>query len=90
MQRPTMWFAGLIFCSIALIPSFVWAGDGIPEAAWKRPIGAPLSDAGTKKPTLEQSHIDDGYWQGSPVGGFGAGTFSRDYRGNFSRWHMKA
>ena len=25
-----------------------------------------------------------------PVGGFGAGTFSRTYAGNFSRWHLKA
>lgn len=67
-----------------------WAGDAIPQAAWKRPIGEPLANAGTKKPTLEASHIDDGYWQGAPVGGFGSGTFSRDYRGNFSRWHLKA
>jgi hypothetical protein len=28
--------------------------------------------------------IDDGYWQGAPVGGMGAGTFSRSYRGDFS------
>jgi non-lysosomal glucosylceramidase len=34
--------------------------------------------------------IDDGYWQGAPVGGFGAGTFSRTYRGDFARWHIKA
>ncbi|WP_263367811.1 non-lysosomal glucosylceramidase [Edaphobacter bradus] len=34
--------------------------------------------------------IDDGYWQGVPVGGFGAGTFSRTYRGDFARWHIKA
>jgi non-lysosomal glucosylceramidase len=40
----------------------------------------------TKDPGL----IDDGYWQGAPVGGMGAGTFSRSYRGDFSRWHIKA
>ena len=34
--------------------------------------------------------IDDGYWQGAPVGGFGSGTFSRTYRGDFARWHIKA
>ena len=34
--------------------------------------------------------IDDGYWQGVPVGGIGAGTFSRSYRGDFARWHIKA
>jgi non-lysosomal glucosylceramidase len=64
-----------------------WAGDTIPAAAWKRPLGQPLANAGTKKPTL--SIIDDGYWQGAPVGGFGAGTFSRTYRGDFARWHLK-
>ena len=43
---------------------------------------------GGRKPEL--TNIDDGYWQGAPVGGFGAGTFSRSYRGNFERWHIKA
>ena len=36
-----------------------WAGDVIPKAAWRRPIGQPLADAGTKKPTLESFHIAD-------------------------------
>ncbi len=72
-----------------LIPS-VNRADDIPKAAWKRPIGQPLAEAGTKKPALPADHIDDGYWQGAPVGGFGAGTFSRTYRGDFARWHMKA
>ena len=62
-------------------------GDDIPKAAWKRPLGAPLENPGTKKPGLPI--IDDGYWQGAPVGGFGAGTFSRTYRGDFARWHIK-
>ncbi len=62
----------------------------IPKAAWSRPIGLPLANAGTKKPALPADHIDDGFWQGAPVGGFGAGTFSRTYRGDFARWHMKA
>jgi non-lysosomal glucosylceramidase len=74
----------ILFCA-----SWVWAGDTIPKAAWKRPIGLPLENAGTKKPTLDSGHIDDGYWQGAPVGGFGAGTFSRTYRGDFARWHLK-
>jgi len=67
----------------------VWAGDSIPKIAWKRAIGEPLADAGTRKAKLTDI-IDDGYWQGAPVGGFGAGTFSRTYRGDFSRWHLKA
>lgn len=65
------------------------AGDDIPKAAWKRAIGAPLEHAGTKKGTLDSPHIDDGFWQGAPVGGFGAGTFSRTYRGDFARWHIQ-
>ncbi len=69
--------------------SRAFAGDTIPKAAWKRAIGLPLANAGTKKPALGRGHIDDGYWQGAPVGGFGAGTFSRTYRGDFARWHIK-
>jgi non-lysosomal glucosylceramidase len=38
----------------------------------------------------KEGGIDDGYWQGAPVGGFGSGTLSRTYRGDFARWHMKA
>jgi non-lysosomal glucosylceramidase len=85
IRRPSaLWILLLL-----LIPS-VNRADDIPKAAWKRPIGQPLADAGTKKPALPADHIDDGYWQGAPVGGFGAGTFSRTYRGDFARWHMKA
>jgi non-lysosomal glucosylceramidase len=63
--------------------------DEIPKAAWRRPIGQPLEHAGTAKPALGPGHIDDGFWQGAPVGGFGAGTFSRTFRGDFSRWHLQ-
>jgi non-lysosomal glucosylceramidase len=77
-----------MFCLV--LSPLARANDGIPKAAWKRPIGAPLENAGTKKPTLDAGHIDNGFWQGAPVGGFGAGTFSRTYRGDFARWHMKA
>src|SRR6266849_1008776 len=78
---------GLAFVSLV---SSVQADDDIPKAAWERPIGAPLENPGTKKPTLDAVHIDNGFWQGAPVGGFGAGTFSRTFRGDFARWHMKA
>src|SRR5580765_8007941 len=73
----------LAFCAISL-----WAGDAIPKIAWKRGIGEPMPHAGTHKPEI-QGMIDDSYWQGAPVGGFGSGTFSRTYRGDFSRWHLK-
>jgi non-lysosomal glucosylceramidase len=62
-------------------------GDEIPKIAWRRPLGKPLENPGVRK---NKSDIDDGYWQGSPFGGFGAGTFSRTYRGDFARWHIKA
>ena len=62
-------------------------GDEIPKTAWRRPLGQPLANPGVRK---NKSDIDDGYWQGAPVGGFGAGTFSRTYRGDFARWHIKA
>lgn len=76
--------AGALFLSIA---SAAWAGDTIPKASWKRPLGLPLENPGI---TRVAGDIDDGYWQGVPVGGFGAGTFSRSYRGDFARWHIKA
>lgn len=62
-------------------------GQEIPTTAWKRPLGEPLANPGVRKNTVD---IDDGYWQGAPVGGFGAGTFSRTYRGDFARWHIKS
>ena len=79
----------LLIILILLGWSRAWAGDGIPKAAWKRALGLPLENPGGKKPGLG-GMIDDGYWQGAPVGGLGAGTFSRTYRGDFARWHIKA
>jgi len=76
----------MITCLFAFAPAFTTA-DNIPKVAWKRPLGAPLNNPGVRK---NNSDIDDGYWQGAPVGGFGAGTFARSYRGDFSRWHIKA
>lgn len=73
-----------VFCALSL-----WAGDDIPKIAWKRGIGEPMANPGTRKPELD-GMIDDGYWQGAPVGGLGSGTFSRTYRGDFSRWHLKS
>jgi non-lysosomal glucosylceramidase len=72
------------FCSLMPLPC---AGDEIPKTAWRRPLGQPLSNPGTRK---NNTDIDDGYWQGAPVGGFGSGTFSRTYRGDFARWHIKS
>ncbi|MBS1849396.1 MAG: glucosylceramidase [Acidobacteria bacterium] len=79
-----------LLCLLLWSVCWAWAGDTIPRAAWKRPLGLPLEKAGSVKPALASGMIDDGYWQGAPVGGFGSGTFSRTYRGDFARWHIKA
>jgi non-lysosomal glucosylceramidase len=76
--------------SFLAVTPFIFAAGEIPKVAWKRGIGQPLENAGGRKPALAPTGmIDDGYWQGAPVGGFGSGTFSRTYRGDFARWHIK-
>jgi non-lysosomal glucosylceramidase len=80
-------------CTSALLIACATASlcqSQIPAAAWHIPIGSAPSNPGAQRAELHSSNIDDGYWQGAPVGGFGAGTFSRSYRGHFERWHIKA
>ncbi|MBN1681615.1 MAG: glucosylceramidase [Anaerolineae bacterium] len=62
------------------------AGTDIPEAAWSRPIGEPFENPARENVTYDM--IDDGPYQGAPLGGFGAGTFARTYAGSFARWHI--
>ncbi len=62
----------------------------IPAAAWRIPIGTAPPNPGAQRAEQHGANIDDGYDQGAPVGGFGAGTFSRSERGHFERWHIKA
>src|SRR5580704_907929 len=78
---------GVMFLSMASLPPSARAQNEIPKAAWRRPIGLSLENPGVRRNTTD---IDDGYWQGAPVGGFGSGTFSRTYRGDFARWHIKS
>jgi non-lysosomal glucosylceramidase len=78
----------LLLMALAAAPAS--AEVRIPLAAWKRPMGLPLEQPGREKADITYPHFDDGYWQGAPVGGLGAGTFSRSYRGDFVRWHLKA
>src|ERR1700758_3829587 len=81
-------FRALVF--VCLLSCMLCADDNIPRAAWRIPIGQAPANPGGRKPELApDGNIDDGYWQGAPVGGLGAGTFSRTYRGDFSRWHLK-
>ena len=84
LRRTTTCILAFAFCLSAV--SAV-GQESIPNAAWKRPLGLPLENPGV---TRNVGDIDDGYWQGVPVGGLGAGTFSRSYRGDFARWHIKA
>ncbi len=77
--------APLVVCAAA-----AFAQSSVPAAAWRIPIGTPVPNPGGHKPELGSSNIDDGYWQGAPVGGIGSGTLSRSYRGFFERWHLKA
>lgn len=79
---------GTLCALLCLMLPLVLADDHIPAVAWRIPIGQPPANPGGNEPEL--TNIDDGFWQGAPVGGFGAGTFSRTYRGNFERWHVKA
>jgi non-lysosomal glucosylceramidase len=86
MKTRTFIGLSMFACLLSLTSAFA-AADDIPKVAWKRPLGEALSNPGRAK---NNSDIDDGFWQGAPVGGFGAGTFSRTYRGDFARWHIKA
>ena len=61
--------------------------DSIPGAAWSRPIGEPLDDPA--RAVAGQAQIDDGYWQGLPLGGLGSGSIGRTFRGDFARWHLQ-
>jgi non-lysosomal glucosylceramidase len=78
--------ASLVLASCA---SVACCQDAVPPAAWRIPIGVPPANPGGHRPEIT-TLIDDGYWQGAPVGGFGAGTFSLSYRGKFERWHLKS
>src|ERR1700728_1205862 len=90
MRNNIRWSFALSVAGLTLVllaTTAAWAGDAIPKAAWRRPLGLPLVKPGV---TRVPGNIDDGFWQGAPVGGFGSGTFSRTFRGDFTRWHMKA
>jgi len=79
-----------VFTLLVAGAAATFAQSRIPSAAWRIPIGTPPANPGSQRTELNGSNIDDSYWQGAPVGGIGAGTFSRSYRGHFERWHLKA
>jgi hypothetical protein len=47
----------VLLCAAAVGAAYGQAG--IPEAAWKRPLGLPLENPGK---TRTPGDIDDGYW----------------------------
>jgi non-lysosomal glucosylceramidase len=55
------------------------ADDHIPAVAWRIPIGQPIANPGHPEP-VAAGNLDDGFWQGAPVGGFGAGPWDSLYR----------
>ena len=62
--------------------------SGVPEAvAWSHPIGDPPVSRGP--PRCRGRCVDDGEAAGAPLGGMGAGTLGRTYRGDFARWHLR-
>ncbi|MFX1246919.1 MAG: GH116 family glycosyl hydrolase [Promethearchaeota archaeon] len=60
--------------------------SSIPKVAWSRGIGVPHGHVG--KPKTSYWIIDDNEWGGVPLGGMGAGSIGRTYRGDFARWHL--
>jgi non-lysosomal glucosylceramidase len=80
------------FLAFLLAAVSISSGHGqsqpIPTAAWSTEIGVSLPDPGHEM-RRATTGFDDGYHQGAPVGGIGAGTFSRSDRGDFNRWHLK-
>ncbi|HDN80845.1 MAG TPA: bile acid beta-glucosidase, partial [Chloroflexi bacterium] len=61
---------------------------GVPSAAWAYPIGLAPQKFSHKSEHVSYPMIDDGPFQGLPLGGFGAGSIGRTYRGDFARWHL--
>ena len=62
-----------LFFLILFAASLLSARDRIPAIAWRIPIGQPPANPGGRKPEL--TNIDDGFWQGAPVGGIWRGDF---------------
>jgi len=85
-SRPKF-FLPLLGCVVAIaLCSVLLDAQQIPDVAWSRGIGEPLENPGVTK---VKGNLDEGYWQGVPLGGFGSGSIGRTYRGDFARWHLK-
>lgn len=56
--------------------------------AWTRPLGEPFPNA-ARAASVGYPLVDDGPYQGLPLGGLGSGAIGRSYRGDFARWHTQ-
>ena len=54
--------------------------SNIPQAAWNYPIGKYLQ--GGMPHTEPDRLVNDGTYNGAPLGGFGSGSIGRSHRGN--------
>ncbi len=62
------------------------SGVRVPAVTWARPMGLPCDRVSRPRvPGL----IDDGEWTGVPIGGLGAGSIGRSFRGDVNRWHLE-
>jgi len=68
---------------MSLEPSMVWPN------LFEVPVGVDEQFHGML-PCPPTQPIDDGYNQGVPIGGLGAGSIGRGYMGDFARWHLRA
>jgi hypothetical protein len=66
----TMFALVTAWASIALGPNL------IPAADWRIPSGTAPANPGAQRSELKGVNIDEGYWQGAPVGGMGGATSS--------------
>jgi non-lysosomal glucosylceramidase len=81
----------LALTAVLSLATLVVAQDAparIPSIGFDMGIGEPPAHPGHGK-AQGNFMIDDGYFNGAPVGGFGAGSIGRTYRGDFARYHLK-
>ena len=61
------------------------------DVAWTHVMGTPPGTPPPPRPRAPDpfSGGDDGAHAGAPIGGIGAGSIGRTYRGDFARWHLR-
>jgi len=85
-NRLSLFLALLLIIGWLAVASTAAGKGDIPGVAWSRGIGQPFDEAGHPYP--DSPTPDDGPWAGLPLGGLGAGSIGRTYRGDFARWQL--